>query len=81
MLGTATVVPFVATTKADQARAFYERTLGLRLLADEPFALVFDANGVTLRVAKVQAFAPAAHAVLGWQVDDIVAAVDRLSKW
>jgi len=38
---------------------FAERTPGPRLLADDPFVLVFDANGVTLRVAKVQAFAPA----------------------
>jgi hypothetical protein len=54
VLGTATIVPFVATTKAEQARAFHERTLGLRLVADEPFALVFEANGVTLRVAKAR---------------------------
>lgn len=79
MLGTAAVVPFVATTKPDQARAFYERTLGLRLVADDPFALVFDANGVTLRVAKVQSFAPAAHTVLGWQVDDIAASAAALA--
>ncbi len=79
MLGTARIVPFVATTKADQARAFYERTLGLRLLADDSFALVFDANGVTLRVAKVQSLEPAAHTVLGWQVDDVAATVAALS--
>lgn len=79
MLETATIVPFVATTKAEEARAFYERTLGLRLVADEPFALVFDANGVTLRVAKVQSLAPAAHTVLGWRVDDLAAAVAALA--
>lgn len=47
--------------------------LGLRLVADEPFAFVFDANGTTLRVQTVQELAPARHTVLGWLVPDIVA--------
>jgi hypothetical protein len=52
----------------------------LSLLADEPFALVFDANGVMLRVAKVQALDPARHTVLGWRVSDIRATVEVLTN-
>ena len=79
MLGSRAVVAFVATRDPDRARGFYEGVLGLRLVADEPFALVFDAHGTTLRVQKVQELAPARHTVLGWLVPDIAAAVRSLS--
>ena len=79
MLGSRAVVAFVATRDPERARAFYEGVLGLRLVADEPFALVFDAHGTTLRVQKVQELAPARHTVLGWLVPDIAAAVRSLS--
>jgi catechol 2,3-dioxygenase-like lactoylglutathione lyase family enzyme len=35
-------ISFVATRNPSAARSFYEGTLGLRLVADEYFALVFD---------------------------------------
>ena len=79
MLGSRAVVAFVATRDPERARAFYEGVLGLRLVADEPFALVFDAHDTTLRVQKVQELAPARHTVLGWLVPDIAAAVRGLS--
>ena len=50
----------------------------MRLVADEPFALVFDAHGVMLRVTKVDAVTPAPYTVLGWRVPDIGAAVMEL---
>lgn len=50
MLASCDVIAFVATTSAERARAFYESVLGLELLYEEPFALVFDVNGVMLRV-------------------------------
>jgi catechol 2,3-dioxygenase-like lactoylglutathione lyase family enzyme len=49
-LGSAPLVTFVATSDSARARAFYEDVLGLRLIADEPYALVFDANGIMLRI-------------------------------
>lgn len=74
------LVAFVATTKAARARTFYEQTLGLRLVSDDPFAIVFDAAGTTLRIQKVDAFAPHPFTALGWQVPDIDATVDELAK-
>jgi len=65
-LNTSDIIAFVATTNPERARIFYENVLGLALLADEPAALVFEANGVMLRVAKVLRLDPAAHTVLGW---------------
>lgn len=78
MLGSCNVIAFVATKDQERARAFYADMLGLRLVEDQPFALVFDANGVMLRVAKVRELAAAPHTVLGWRVDDATRAVREL---
>lgn len=80
MLGNSKLTAFVATTKPDAARMFYETKLGLKFLRDDGFALVFDANGTTLRVAKVQKFTPAPFTVLGWQVDSMDDALAGLAR-
>jgi catechol 2,3-dioxygenase-like lactoylglutathione lyase family enzyme len=79
MLDAADVVAFVGTARADEARAFYRDVLGLALVDEGPFALVFDARGVMLRVTKVDAVAPAPYTVLGWSVADVDAAVAGLA--
>lgn len=78
MLGTSELIAFIPTTKPVEARKFYEATLELRLVEDNDFALLFDANGVMLRVTKVEQFAPAQHTVLGWKVEDIAGTVREL---
>jgi len=50
MLGKADIVWFVATTRPERARAFYEETLGLSKVTEDDFAIVFQANGVMLRI-------------------------------
>lgn len=72
------VVTFLLTTKPDAALSFYRDTLGLSYLRDDGFALVFDMNGVMLRVGKVAQFAPAQNTVLGWETSAINEAVDSL---
>ena len=71
MLSAFDLVALVATKNPSRAREFYETVLGLRFVADEPFALVFDANRTMLRVSKVKDLAPAPFTVLGWRVSDI----------
>ncbi len=78
MLGTAKLMAFAATTDAARAQAFYETTLGLRLVAEEPYALVFDANGTMLRVQKVREHTPPPFTALGWEVADIRATIQAL---
>src|SRR3954468_3206913 len=80
MLGTHAVVAFIATSDGVAARDFYGKTLGLRLISDEPWALVFDANGTTLRIQKVEAFTPFPFTALGWSVPDIERIVAELEK-
>jgi catechol 2,3-dioxygenase-like lactoylglutathione lyase family enzyme len=70
-LGSSAVMAFVATTDAARATTFYRDVLGLELLSDEPYALVFDAGGTLLRAQKVEEHEPPCHTVLGWRVDDI----------
>jgi hypothetical protein len=45
--------------------------LWLRFVKDDGFALVLDANGTMVRIAKVPEFTPAQFTILGWQVKDI----------
>jgi catechol 2,3-dioxygenase-like lactoylglutathione lyase family enzyme len=80
MLGFLNIVAFVPTKDSEKARAFYEGVLGLRFVKDDGFALVLDANGVMVRVAKVQDFKPAQFTILGWQVADIERVVRGLEK-
>jgi len=80
MLDSCDLVAFVATATPEVARHFYEDTLGLRLVADEPFALVFDARGTELRVTKVGSVTPAPFTVLGWSVPDIHGAMRELAE-
>lgn len=78
MLNKSNVVAFVATSRPESAKSFYEQTLGLRLVTDDAFAIVFDANGVMLRVQKVQEHTAPNYTVLGWDVADIQASVNEL---
>jgi hypothetical protein len=54
--------------------------LGLRFVKDDGFALVMDANGIMVRVAKAPEFKPATFTILGWQVSDIEKVVRSLQK-
>jgi catechol 2,3-dioxygenase-like lactoylglutathione lyase family enzyme len=72
------VVAFIATTNAAVAKKFYGDALGLPLVSEDDFALVFDAHGTTLRIAIVPRVAPAQYTVLGWRVPDIARAVQHL---
>ncbi len=70
---------FIATANPDESRTFYTDVLGFSFVADEGFALVFDAGGSPLRIQKVEAHNPAPHTVLGWMVDEIHSAVSYLT--
>ena len=80
MLNTSKIICFAATTKPASAKKFYRDTLGLSLVEDGPFALVFDANGTMLRVQRVGELRPATHTNLGWEVADIRATIKQLTR-
>lgn len=78
MLADTRPVAFLGITDVERARAFYGDTLGLRLISEDPFALVFDLAGVPLRLQKLREFAPHAFTSLGWQVDDATSTIVAL---
>jgi catechol 2,3-dioxygenase-like lactoylglutathione lyase family enzyme len=79
VLGSAAPVAFVTTTDPERARAFYADVLGLRFVAAEEFALVFDLPGTTLRIPWVDQLDPQPFTVLGWRVGDVAEIVRELT--
>jgi catechol 2,3-dioxygenase-like lactoylglutathione lyase family enzyme len=79
MLGSIDIVAFVPTKDFEKAKAFYVGVLGLGFVKEDGFALVLDANGIKVRVAKAQ-FTPAPFTILGWQVPDIEKMVTALQE-
>ena len=80
MLNSYPLAACIGTHNPDLAKAFYGGTLGLRLVSEDEFALVFEAQGLTIHVTIVQDLVPAKYSILGWEVPDIVAAVKELQK-
>jgi catechol 2,3-dioxygenase-like lactoylglutathione lyase family enzyme len=79
VLNQSRLVCFVATADAQRARTFYEDKLGLSLIEDNGYSLLFDAHGTPLRMQRVETVAPHPYTALGWEVDDLAAAVRALA--
>lgn len=75
----AKLMAFVSTSQPEKAKDFYTN-LGLKLVTQEPMALVFDAGGTMLRLSIVENFTPQPFTVLGWQVADMQADLRELSS-
>jgi catechol 2,3-dioxygenase-like lactoylglutathione lyase family enzyme len=75
----AKAMTFIATRDRATAKKFYAGTLGFAQIHEDDFAVVFDLNGIMLRISTVKDHKPVPHTVLGWEVPDIVAAVTALS--
>jgi catechol 2,3-dioxygenase-like lactoylglutathione lyase family enzyme len=75
------IVAFAPTCDQPRAIEFYRDKLGLRLISQDGFAAVFDAHGITLRVASVpKPLAPQPFTILGWKATDIAATVRALES-
>jgi catechol 2,3-dioxygenase-like lactoylglutathione lyase family enzyme len=79
-LGRHNIIGFVTIVDVERAKEFYRDKLGLRLVSEEPpFALVFEANGIMLRLGMGKQIAPVQGTVLGWQVPSVADAVKDLA--
>jgi catechol 2,3-dioxygenase-like lactoylglutathione lyase family enzyme len=76
----ASVIGFIPTKDFRRAKAFYAGKLGLRLVVEDDFALVFEVGGTNIRVAQVGDFKAAAFTILGWRVADMKKSVAALRK-
>lgn len=73
------IVAFVTIVDVERAKSFYRDTLGLTLMSEEPpFALVFDAHGIMIRLGMGKELPKVPGTVLGWQVPEIEVAVREL---
>jgi catechol 2,3-dioxygenase-like lactoylglutathione lyase family enzyme len=74
-------IAFIPTARPEAARAFYEQTLGLTFVEENPFALVFRVGPTQtmLRVIRAGEFTPAPFTIFGWEVEEIHATVAELS--
>src|SRR5271156_7225434 len=80
-LGIYDLIAFVSIVDVPRAKDFYQNSLGLRLVMEEPpFALVFEANGIMLRLGMAKELPPAHGPVLGWQVPEITSTVKELGE-
>ena len=79
MLQSSALIAFAGATDLARARAFYENTLGLRVVEQNDLACVFDANGTMLRITAVTTVSPPGYTVLGWRVAGMEEAVHALS--
>jgi catechol 2,3-dioxygenase-like lactoylglutathione lyase family enzyme len=80
MLTDGKLVGFLSTTDYGKARAFYEGKLGFEFVSLDQFALAMRAGQNMIRISKAETFKPAQGTVLGWEVDDVRAAVLWLSS-
>jgi catechol 2,3-dioxygenase-like lactoylglutathione lyase family enzyme len=62
------------------ARGFYCDTLGLRLVQQNPVALVVAAGRVTLRLTEVRELRPQPFTIAGWLVDNVWSTVVDLTS-
>jgi catechol 2,3-dioxygenase-like lactoylglutathione lyase family enzyme len=79
VLHPAEMVGFLMTTDVARCRAFFVDRLGFREVGEDPYALVLEADGRMLRIQKSKQHEPRPYTVLGWNVKDIGAALERLA--
>jgi catechol 2,3-dioxygenase-like lactoylglutathione lyase family enzyme len=80
MLGDQPLIAMIATTQPERAKAFFSDVLGLTLVEDGWYALVYMAGGTRLHVQKVKEFSPWPATAIGWTVPDIAATVAALAQ-
>jgi len=79
MLKEPLIQAIITTAQAEKSKAFYTDMMGLKLLREDQFGLIFVGKIGVLRVAKVAAVMPATTAVLGFMLQDVVSAVKDLT--
>lgn len=78
MLASGKMVGFVPTKDYDKARAFFEGKLQFEFVSLDQYALVMSVGGHHIRIAKVPNYTPLQGTILGWEVQNIQAAVTWL---
>ncbi len=73
------MIGFVATASPEQAKQFYGERLGLALVEETPFAIVFESGNTVIRVQITKQVQPPPYTSLGWEVGNIAETASALS--
>lgn len=77
--GASTPLSFILTADRIRAKPFYAGVLGLKIIAEDPFAVTFDlGGGAAMRLTDLPGHEARDHTVQGWSVPDIRAAAADL---
>lgn len=79
MLASSTLTSLIGTAKPAAAKAFYGDILGLKLVAEDGFAAIFETKNARIRVSTTPTVAPAPYAVLAFDVAAIESTIDALA--
>lgn len=71
---------FLATSNPEKSRTFYENKLGLKFVAEDPYALVFDVGESELRIQVVGSVISGLYTSLGWKVNDLRKTINELTS-
>ena len=74
------LIAFVATARPAESRAFYGETIGLTLVEESEFSIVFASGETMLRVQKVSNVTVPPDTAIGWEVDDIAGRIRDLTN-
>jgi len=80
MLHEGRLTGFLITADYASARDFYEGQLGFEFVSQDQWALVVRAGVNQIRIIRSADFTPLRSTVLGWEVDDVEAAVRWLAS-
>jgi predicted enzyme related to lactoylglutathione lyase len=81
LLQGASPVSFVLTSDRARSKPFYAGALGLKMLAEDDFAVTFGlAGGAIMRLTDLPGHEAQGNTVLGWNVADIHATVAALRE-
>lgn len=79
VLHPADLVGFLVTTDVARAKGFFCGKLGFRTTSEDPFGVMLEADGRPIRLQKAERFDARPGTVLGWNVADAAATVERLA--
>ncbi|MCW5715603.1 MAG: VOC family protein [Bauldia sp.] len=74
------MIAFLATARPTESLAFYRDVVGLSVVEDPPFALVFLSGETMIRIQKVDHVVAGNDTALGWDVPDLRARMAELRQ-
>jgi catechol 2,3-dioxygenase-like lactoylglutathione lyase family enzyme len=80
MLAEEKLVAFLATSRPEAARAFFEGVLGLTFAGDHEQLVIFESGAARLMLQKAQVVTPPHGTALGWDVGDLRGVMAALAQ-